>query len=233
MSVFSKLRFLFFAAMLLPLQSCAFYYKAEPIEAWVIDADTKQPLEGVIVVAHWQLKGGLEGGNPIGQMMIMETVTDAKGRFYFPGWGPKLRPFTGSLKTQSPGLLLFKSGYEYQGLENQLTGKILRGELDIPLRSDWNNQEIELKKFKGAEAEYAEQVHYLDNNLEWARYGEDCEWKQVPRMLVALQRAGEKVELSGVKLKGWRGGVRIRKVTDVGNQNKCGSAEEYFRSYLP
>ena len=44
-------------AFLLPLQACGAppWYKAEPIEAWVADAETNQPLEGVIVVAHWQL----------------------------------------------------------------------------------------------------------------------------------------------------------------------------------
>ncbi|MEN8107236.1 MAG: hypothetical protein ABFS22_04440, partial [Pseudomonadota bacterium] len=30
-------------------------YSAESTEGWVIDADTKKPVEGVIVVANWQL----------------------------------------------------------------------------------------------------------------------------------------------------------------------------------
>ena len=122
MNSMHKLRYVLLMALLLPLQACGapFWYKAEPIEAWVVDAETNQPLEGVIVVAHWQLKGGLEGGNPVGEMMVMETLTDAKGRFYFPAWGPKLRSLDGRLKTQSPGILLFKSGYEYRGLENKL-----------------------------------------------------------------------------------------------------------------
>jgi len=219
-------------ALLTPLQSCGFVYKAEPIEAWVVDAANDQPIEGVIVVAHWQLKGGLEGGNPVGQMMVMETVTDAKGRFYFPGWGPKLRPY-GTLKTQSPSLLFFKSGYGYQELENKLTNKALRGELDLPLRSDWDGKTIKMEKFMGTIDEWAEHVHQLDNNLEWARYGENCEWKQIPQMLVAIHRLGKQFESQGVNLRGWQIGVVIRKVTDVGKQKQCGTAEDFFRSYLP
>lgn len=232
MSLSPKLRYLFFAAMLLPLQSCAFYYKAEPIEAWVVDAETKQPLEGVIVVAHWQLKGGLEGGNPVGQMMIMETVTDAKGRFYFPGWGPKLRSLRGDIKDQSPGILLFKSGHKYRGLQNKTTNKTIRGDLDLPLKSDWDKKMIELQRFKGTTEEYANHIHSLDNDLEWARYGENCEWKQVPVMLVALHRMSESFSSQGVKLRGWQIGATIRKVTEVGNQKRCGSADDFFRKYL-
>lgn len=221
-------------ALLTPLQSCGFFtYQAEPIQAWVVDAETNQPLEGVIVAAHWQLKGGLEGGNPVGQMMVMETVTDAKGRFYFPGWGPKLRSLKGKLKTESPGLVLFRSGYAYRELENHLTLKALRGELEIPLRSDWDKKTIPMEEFKGTREEYAEHVHSLDNGIEWARYGENCEWKEIPRMLVEIHHLGKQFDAHGIKLKGWRGGARIRKISDVGNHTQCGSAEEFFRDYLP
>lgn len=219
--------------LLIPLQSCAFFtYTALPIQAWVVDEKTNQPLEGVIVVAHWQLKGGLEGGNPVGQMMVMETVTDATGRFYFPGWGPKLRSLKGELKDQSPGILLFKNGYEYQGLQNHTTNKSMQGDLEIPLRSIWDKTTIKLEKFRGTVEAYADHVRSLDNYLEWARYGEDCEWKQIPAILVALHRMSESFSSQGVKPEGWQIGVTIRKVTDVGNQKQCGSASDFFRKYL-
>lgn len=68
-----------------------FYYSADPIEAKVIDAETKQPLEGVTVVAHWELVYGTPGGSsPAGQLTAMEAVTDHDGKFHFPGWGLKL-----------------------------------------------------------------------------------------------------------------------------------------------
>src|SRR2546422_4340820 len=76
----------------LPLSAChslTFFYSAEAIEGSVADAETGRPLEGVIAVAHWQLKGGFEGGTPIGELQILEAVTDPNGRYSFPAWGPK------------------------------------------------------------------------------------------------------------------------------------------------
>src|SRR3989442_12447607 len=102
------------AMMGLPLQACAFVlppmYSAEGIEAWVVDEDSGQPLEGGVVVANWELMGGLHP-DTVGQLMVMETVTDANGRFSFPAWGPKLRPPGGYLDSHDPALTLFKSGY--------------------------------------------------------------------------------------------------------------------------
>src|SRR6266849_1854255 len=89
----SPLARIFALICLLPLQACATTYSAEPIEAWVVDADSGQPIEGVVVTANWELEIGTLGGNiPVGQIMVMETVTDQKGRFYFPAWGPKAVP---------------------------------------------------------------------------------------------------------------------------------------------
>ena len=72
------------------LTSCVRVYYADPIKARVVDAATGTPVEGVNVLAAWQAKGGLEGGNIMGYVKVMEDVTDANGEFSFPGWGPKV-----------------------------------------------------------------------------------------------------------------------------------------------
>ena len=188
-------------ALLIPLQSCAFFtYTALPIQAWVVDGETNQPLEGVIVVAHWQLKGGLEGGNPVGQMMVMETVTDAKGWFYFPGWGPKLRPWYGELKDQSPGILLFKSGYESRGLQNDTTDKTMRGDLDIPLRSIWNKRAIKIAKFRGTMKEYEELFEGFNYSLERIATDQpkECLWKNLQKTIRAVNRERNRLVSLGV-----------------------------------
>ena len=220
--------------MLTPLLSYGFFtYTAEPIEAWVVDAETNQPLQDVIVVAHWQLKGGLEGGNRVGQMMVMETVTDAQGRFYFPGWGPKFRPLNGELKTGSPELLLFKSGYEYSGLENELNSKTMRGNLDSPLRSDWNGKTVKLERFKGEEKEYTEHIYWLSNAMygihDFASGAKTCTWKSTPLMLMALHKISYDFEKKNVHLHGGR----IHRIEDIPLYPKCGSPEEYFKEFLP
>ncbi|HEV8310544.1 MAG TPA: hypothetical protein VGW35_23020, partial [Methylomirabilota bacterium] len=62
-------------------------YSAAEIRGWVVDAETKQPLEGVYVVAQWILQTGLFDSRTVTRLHIMEAVTDAKGEYYFPPWG--------------------------------------------------------------------------------------------------------------------------------------------------
>lgn len=210
------------------------FYSAEAIEATVIDAETRKPLEGVIVVANWQLEEGTFGGNvQAGQLMVMEAVTDKDGKFHFPGFGPKT-VWKGHLVNEDPHLLLFKSGYEYKRLFNHISMSGYREHVLKQVRSsDWNGKTIEMKRFRGTQEEYAEHVHQLDNGLEWARYGDDCEWKKTPRILVALHRMSEYFNSQGVRLRGWQIGARIRKVADVGNEKQCGSPQEFFKNYQP
>ncbi|MHB8535099.1 MAG: peptidase associated/transthyretin-like domain-containing protein [Sulfuricaulis sp.] len=144
------LKILFVLGALVSLPACAgpLTYSAEPIEAWVVDAKTKQPLEGVVVTANWQLEEGTLGGSvPAGQLMVLESVTDKNGRFFFPAWGPKRVP-KGHLVNDDPQLLLFMSGYEYQRLNNPYSSnRELR--LRPVRRSVWSGRTIELKKFVG------------------------------------------------------------------------------------
>lgn len=222
-------------AMLTPLQSCGFVYKAEPIEAWVVDAATNQPIEGVIVVAHWQLKGGLEGGNPVGQMMVMETVTDAKGRFYFRGWGPKLRSLEGRLKTQSPNLLLFMSGYGYRELENALTNKALRGDLDLPLRSDWDKKTIKMEKFGGAQKEYKDMFEYFNHALERIATEKpvDCHWKKIQKAIRVMNQERRRLVTLGINSNTLSSIDNELLINDKFYTEKggCGSPKDFFGGF--
>src|SRR5436309_13574367 len=71
---------------LLPLSACGGMpaYSAAPIEAWVVDADTNEPLAGVTVTANSQLVSGTLARGEIrnGQHMVMDAVTARHGRFY-------------------------------------------------------------------------------------------------------------------------------------------------------
>lgn len=176
-----RLRYIALAFLIATTSACT--YSADPIEAWVIDAETKQPLEGVVVTANWQLTGGFEGGYPKGQMMVMETVTDKNGRFYFPGWGPKLHMGEGSLRETQPQLLLFKSGYEYRRLANEVSSKeVYTG------KSEWSGKRIGLIPFNGTINEYANHLSSLHTSIRSILDGGRCEWKKMPRLMVALDR---------------------------------------------
>src|SRR5690242_16777699 len=82
------------------------FYFAKPLAGRVVEAGTPTPVPGVTVVADWQLQGGMEGGTARGHVALEETVTDADGRFAFPGWGPRFAFPWGRLKERDPLLLL-------------------------------------------------------------------------------------------------------------------------------
>src|SRR5579859_732097 len=169
------------ALLLLPLSACAsfsFFYSAEAIEGWVVDAETNKPLEGVIVVAHWQLKGGFEGGNPVGELKIFETTTDQGGHYSFPSWGPKFA-LIGHLKSESPEILLFQKGYKFRALSNNWSPG------SDTSKSDWDKKTVALERFKGTLEEYAKHLDLLNDWL-WTfghAHGDPCGWESFPKML--------------------------------------------------
>jgi hypothetical protein len=88
------------------------FYFANAIEAWIIDAETRKPVEGAVVVARWTLE--YEGGADY-DMVVLETVTDKNGRFTFPAWGPQPKPVSlpwdARLKYADPEVKFYKFGY--------------------------------------------------------------------------------------------------------------------------
>ena len=196
-----NLTLILFCLGLLPsLTACADRYppaySAEAITATVIDADTRKPLAGVVVTANWQLLGGMEGNYPVGQLEVLETVTDANGRFHFPAWGPKKRP-KGYLREDDPQLLLFKPGYEYRRLANEVSSRI---NYDSVRRSVWNGKTIELKRFRGTMEAYENQFELLNGALGHivADGPEECYWKKLPNTIRAMNRERLRLVARGV-----------------------------------
>lgn len=190
-----NIHYLFFIlACVAALPACAtlegfpLTYSAEAIEGWVIDAETKQPLEGVIVTANWQL----ESAYTPGQMEVFETVTDRDGRFYFPAWGPKRRPLNAILTNEDPQIVMFKTGYDFVRLTN--TAKSYYNKESVR-RSEWNGRTVKLSRAKNniiqdgpfVTSEYAKQLTFINSAVGWA-YREECELKKIPRMALALHR---------------------------------------------
>lgn len=212
------------------------HYSAEAIEAQVIDADTKKPLEGVVVVAHWQLFEGSVGGRTLGpQLMVLETVTDKNGIFAFAAWGPIRRP-TGNLDERDPELLLFKNGYEYRALQNPVYAKADHRPVR---RSVWNGKTIELKPFKGTVGEWAKHFESLNNDLEHiaADQPEECNWKKLPRTILAMTNERKVLEEKGINPHTLSTLDKRLLMNDEYYTKKgglaCGSPKEFLRSHQP
>jgi hypothetical protein len=207
------------SGLLATLPACAgpLKYSADPIEAWVMDAETKQPLENVIVVAHWELETTSRivphQTNSVGSLMILETATDKNGRFYFSAWGPKWHLGSGNLTDSDPELIFFKSGYKYLRVSNS---RYLRpakysdvgkpsGTESKPSGSKrisfWRGERIELKPFRGTTEEYAESFKDFNRELDSiiSRRPEDCEWKKIPRTIIAMMHERKALEDKGIR----------------------------------
>jgi hypothetical protein len=91
------------------------YYTADPIEAWVVDAETGKPIEGAVVVAHWQLRGfSLDSQTRRNQLEVIETASDRDGRFFVPGF-TKLNLTLERLREEDPKIVIFKPGFSIAG----------------------------------------------------------------------------------------------------------------------
>jgi len=78
-----------------------------PYRGKVIDAETKQPLEGVVVHGTWYTVMGTVGGASSDWYDSAETLTDKNGEFSISGQGLLL--FT---RIEEMDLTIFKAGYE-------------------------------------------------------------------------------------------------------------------------
>jgi hypothetical protein len=214
------------ALMATPLVGCAATYRADAIEGTVVDAETSAPIEGVIVLAHWELNHRINGV-PIEQVEIMEAVTAVNGRYSFPAWGPRVVLTSGNMRYNSPGIVLFKPGYKSAGFSN------LYYTTEGTEKFFYNQKTLKLERFKGSPAEYAKHLSSLSSSLESVGYrpgdysGDYCGWKRFPKMLGALSAAENSFQAAGVRHGTFISFLRANE-TLIEKQG-CGSVSEFLR----
>jgi hypothetical protein len=81
-----------------------------PYEGRIVDADTGEPIEGVVVLATWSREYPNAGGASHEYHDAEETVTDENGEYIISGKGVKVLS-----NVIPPYLLIFKAGYSYLG----------------------------------------------------------------------------------------------------------------------
>ena len=189
-----RLRFPFVLLVLLSLNACGGYspyYTSDPIEAWVVDAETGLPIEGAVVTANWQLVafGFDTGGRKLRQLAVMETVTDKNGRFAFPGF-TKLNPSFDELRDHDPQILVFKPGYEFGALHSEYP---MRGPAPGAHRhSEAIGQTLRLNKANSNLEAYAWNISSLGTQLEPIENSRDIE--SIPRMVSLLNCERDKIK---------------------------------------
>ncbi|HET7176795.1 MAG TPA: carboxypeptidase-like regulatory domain-containing protein [Gammaproteobacteria bacterium] len=225
-----------------PLAACAetpTIYESKPIEAWVVDADTGQPVEGAVVLARWEMS--LRGQRLQGDdytPKIVETQTDSTGRFYFPGWGPE--PICcGFMDEFDPQIFIFKPGYSGIVMSDGHSAVVDDPRVRNPY---WNGRKFQLKPYKGnfAGDEGGRDFEDFRRFSDVFEYGfliqkprAPCGWAEVPRFMKALFQ-----QLSAFKEHGYHDRDSIIKVLiarddELVKDDHCTSPVKFFKGLEP
>lgn len=96
--------------ILITATACAGFIRG-PFSGRVIDAETKEPIEGAVVLVEWNKRvvTGSPGGPTTYLQEIKETLTNKNGEFYIEEYkGFTINPLA---KIEDPEFLIFKPGY--------------------------------------------------------------------------------------------------------------------------
>lgn len=210
--------------LLLAMTGCwsvdaSWVYTAEPIEGRVIDKETGQPIEGVVVLAQWILQKPIEG-HKAEHWVVIEAVTDSEGKYKIPGWGPKWRPWFRWLENADPVLDVFKPGYWTKGFYNYYPGtfQTINPKSARVRKSAWNGKIIEMWPFKIGvelekqfdvseghpyplehvitEKEWVDQLTSMQLNVDWGgfkpRWTAD-DWLKIKNLVQVIERECSKL----------------------------------------
>lgn len=133
-----KTKLLIIIFYLASLSSCYAARVDGPYEGKIIDAETGQPIEGVVILGTWYTVTITPGGGVHNFYDAQETVTDKNGDFRIKGLGLKI------LSNIEPmDALIFKAGYEY---DSGSWRSFKEGTISKKYKWDGNKVIIPLKK---------------------------------------------------------------------------------------
>ncbi len=114
-------------------------FAAGPWKGTVMDIETKEPLEGAIIVAEWRRAWRTPAGSVSYTYEVKEVVTNKDGVFELPSYTPiNLLPLLSYMK--GPEFIIFKPGY---GSLQMTLGKYLTG-----VEIEPKEMELSGKKYK-------------------------------------------------------------------------------------
>ncbi len=219
-----KLKHIFsIMSLLLFLTGCSYFprvYMADEVHGSVVDAETGEPIDDVMVLIYWEQWGGfLSEGHVTQYLVLKETVTDVNGHYSFPSWGPKIT-ISGFINDSNPFFMFHKRGYSPVYTYNIMP----KANRPYVMESDLTDKAIKLKPFKGSLEEYAREVSMLDSPLNSHRSISNCDWEDVP------EYAAELINLNNYFI---RNQVRAS-LPDMNSYTRtnCNDPKEVLKEYL-
>ncbi len=176
---------LIFALTMLLLSGCGGLYSARPITGMLVDADTGEPLPGVIIVAQWKINEHFVGYERA-LLKVIETTSTKNGSYHFPGWGPMALPFLADFSDgEDPYVIYFKPGYWPNSMKNELAlSNDRRWTPSGGFKGD--GQVVALRKWDGKkELDYYSALAHMIMRLPQESVDE---WKSFPRLTLAVEK---------------------------------------------
>jgi len=167
-------------------------YTSEPFDAQVVDANTGQPIAGALVFAHWHLRKAQTLDTPgfVGELEVMETVTDNEGRFHIAGF-TKANPGHHLLWDEDPEIIIYKPGYALDSFDSSYP---VDQHLNLPAKrkSRLAGQTLKLKPWSGDDRLKATYLGGIDSRLN--EVVRSCMWTRAPRFIAALAEEGKRLD---------------------------------------
>jgi hypothetical protein len=198
-------------------------YSASRTWGTVVDADSKEPISGALVIALWNLEGGAHW-DVTGPLKILEAMSDAEGRFEMPGWGPT-RPAKGILDSYDPQVVVVKAGYEIKSVLHPQEPPGRRGaKADHDFVA--NGQPIYLHKFQGTPEAYAQQIaSWLVGGVLGDVLSRGCTWKEIPITVRYLEQEAKREHAAGLRP------LRSVSVDRLLAMKQCAPTDDFMKRY--
>jgi len=209
-----------------PFDPWPLFYWSPPQHGQVVDAETKEPLPNVIVVAKWMLQA-TPSANAVDELEVMETVTDGEGRFAFTWRRPRFRwPWRGYLYDRAPEVIMFEGGYRFAMFWRHRALASPREWTSPPIKR------VALSVFKGTLQDYAEYLAELeDGYLDNVFTLRNCSWRNYPRMQAVLHVEAERFRSLGISHRPHTLEERERSFANF--RKRCGSVVDLAKEYIP
>lgn len=201
---------------------------AAPVSGRIVAEQSHAPLAGTHVLAVWHVNDFpfMELG-AARTFQVHESVTDADGRFSFPGWTRFKSPWR-YVDEHSPQLYAFRSGYVPQVVRNRTPRHIWSAQIEMRHPSTWNGTEIALTRSVGATEDSAKSIDEFGNSLKLAitqgKAPNSCWWDHAYRILTAVAQARAALAVTTVS--------PFTLAGELPNLDTCGQARYFDRSIV-